>query len=184
MKTKYMISAVLKTFIFVALAFGIANCAKSNNNGNISMANGYRLVNNICYQSMNGVSMPASSPTACSQVNAPIYQMTNGICYQMINGQPVQQPNQAACSTTGAGYGAYGNCAPQLVNGQYVQQPYCNQGSTYPGYGLTGGAGAGVVTQVCMGPYTDGNQWVNCGTQMNCSGYTLYNQSMQFVRCQ
>lgn len=178
MKTNNMISTVLKTLTFVVLAFGITNCNKgNNNNANYGYGvNGYRIVNNICYQSYNGISTPVAN-NACP-ANTPMYQMNGNVCNQVVNGQYIAQPNMALCNTTGTAYGANGACAPQMVNGQYVQQPYCNTGMNGM-YGVNG-----MMTQVCMGPHTDGNQWVNCGTQMNCSGYTLYNQSMQMVRCQ
>lgn len=195
MKTNYMISTVLKALTFVTLAFGITNCNKSNNNGNVGLANGYRLVNNVCYQTMNGVSMPAGNPSICTQMNAPMYQMNGGICYQIIpNGQPIQQQNTMLCTTNGTGaYGATGPCAPQMINGQYVQQPYCNSGMG----GTNGMYGMG---QVCSGYYHDqNNQTATCNPQLppgqqsqdvngqvmlNCSGMTLLNQVNQMVYCQ
>lgn len=37
---------------------------------------------------------------------------------------------------------------------------------------------------VCSGPHTDGSQWVSCGADFNCSGFTLYDQLGRIVRCE
>lgn len=76
-----------------------------------------------------------------------LYQMINNTCYQLVNGQYVPQADSSLCTT---------------------------ETGTSPSY----------VSQVCTGPHTDGLQWVNCGAEFNCAGYTLYNQQGQIVKCQ
>lgn len=106
------------------------------------------------------------------------YQLINNVCYQNTNGTLVQvAPN--LCTTAGQ-YQMINNTCYQLVNGQYVPQANTSL-CTMNNYGYNTG---GYSTQVCNGSFTDGYQWVNCGTQFNCSGYTLYNQQGQIVRCQ
>ncbi|WII70810.1 hypothetical protein QJS83_10095 [Bdellovibrio sp. 22V] len=103
------------------------------------------------------------------------YMGANGICYAQ-NGQ--QMPNTSYCYNnngynTGYTWQANGTCV-QTSTGMQVPVNYCQ----------TNGYNNGTATMVCQGPHTDGYQWVQCGTQFNCAGYTLYNQSMQIVRCQ
>lgn len=189
MKTNNMISTVLKTLTFVVLAFGITNCNKGNNNNanyGYGMVNGYRIVNNICYQSYNGISTPVAN-NACP-ANTPMYQMNGNVCNQVVNGQYIPQPNPALCSANGSAYGVNGACAPQMINGQYVQQPNCNPGMNgmYGVNGMNGMNGAyNTVTQTCYGSYYHaqyGN--VNCGTQYYCQGPGFTNQYGQPVICQ
>ncbi|MBV2169472.1 MAG: hypothetical protein KUL82_12270 [Bdellovibrio sp.] len=111
-----------------------------------------------------------------STVTTSGYQMINNLCYQNINGA-LTQVNTSLCSNVNGSYQMINNLCYQVVNGQYIQQAN-TQMCMYNNYNN------GYTTQVCNGPHTDGSQWVNCGTQFNCSGYTLYNQSGQIVRCQ
>lgn len=190
MKPNNLITVTLKALTFFALAFGITNCSKSNDSGNIGLNNGLRMVNNICYQ---GVTQVAT--TTCTQMNAPMYQMQqNGMCYQILpNGQTIPQQNTSLCTAGGYGYGANGTCAPQYVNGQYVQQPYCNSGMN-GAYGINGG----INNTQCNGLYHDNQQTVMCNSSlppgggmqyvngvnsMNCSNYRLYDQYNQVVYC-
>ena len=101
------------------------------------------------------------------------YTMQNGQCYSS-NGQIV---NMQLCQTYGQGTGSYymmnGQCYSNT--GQIVNMQLCQN------YG----GGTGASTQ-CNGVYYYYNQYswqaVYCnGT--NCSGYTVYNQQGQPVRC-
>lgn len=151
MKTKTVISKILKVIGIISMTMMLVNCAKDKSTRNptqpvVTTTPVYQMVGNLCYQNVNGVLQQVSNTALCTQAQgAGTYQMINNICYQLINNQYVPQANTALCTNAQTG---------------------------------------GVAGQVCNGPHTDGYQWVNCGTQMNCAGYTLYNQSGQIVRCQ
>ncbi len=144
MKTNNLIAKILRVVSLLSIALFMANCARDNNNNSTGMVGAYQMINNMCYQNVNGTLQQVANQSLCYQAGN--YQMINNVCYQVINGQYVPQSNSALC--------------------------------------MGGLGGGGITTQVCNGQYTDGMQWVNCGTQFNCSGYTLYNQSGQVVRCQ
>lgn len=173
---------MFKIVSLIAMTALLANCSKGNSGGStVTTVGTYQMVNNICYQNLNGV-MTQVAPNLCS--NSGSYQMMNGVCYQLVNGQYVQQSNTALCSTSANSYQFLNGICYQVVNGQYIQQPnttLCSSTST---------------TQLCNGYYTDGSRMALCtegasgisysGTTlvMDCSGYTLYNQQGQIVRCQ
>lgn len=148
MKTGNMISKILKVLGLISMSLMLANCAKDkgNNNAVTTTVGTYQMINNLCYQNVNGTLQQVANTSLCT-TGAGSYQMINNMCYQLINGQYVPQANTALCTNNGFNTG-------------------------------------GIVAQVCSGPHTDGMQWVTCGTQFNCAGYTLYNQSGQIVRCQ
>ncbi len=106
-----------------------------------------------------------------SNANAGYYQVNQqGQCVSS-NGQPVQQQ---LCQQNG-NYSAYhydqqGQCVSST--GQPVQPQLCQQ---------TGGGG---YAQQCYGQYSYNGQVYACGTQYNCSGYTMYNSQNQPVQCQ
>lgn len=147
MKTKSVVSQILKIVGLISMTMMLVNCAKDKGNSTQTVTPTvptYQMVGNLCYQNVNGVLQQVANTALCTQ-GAGTYQMINNICYQLVNGQYVPQANTALCANS--------------QNGVYQ-------------------------SQVCSGPHTDGQQWVNCGTQMNCAGYTLYNQTGQIVRCQ
>lgn len=150
MKTRNVISKILKVVGLISMSLMLVNCAKDKGNNNAAppttTVGTYQMINNLCYQNVNGTLQQVANTSLCTANGAGSYQMINNICYQLVNGQYVPQANAALCTNSG------------------------NNG--------------GVMTQVCSGPHTDGVQWVTCGTQFNCAGYTLYNQSGQVVRCQ
>lgn len=192
MKTNNMVSTVFKALTFMVLAFGITNCNKSNNNnGYVGVPNGYRLVNNVCYQTTNGVNTPVGNPSVCTQMNAPMYQMNGSVCYQIINGQQIPQQNTMLCNATGTGVGVgnyvmSNNICYQVVNGQYIPQQntaLCTMNGMNGMYGMNGVNG--MTTQVCNGQYYHpqyGN--VACGIQYYCQGPGFTNQYGQQVYCQ
>lgn len=154
MRTKNMISKILKACALISMTLMLANCAKDKGNNTVATATTgtYQMINNVCYQNINGTLQQVANTSLCTTTGAGSYQMINNTCYQLVNGQYVPQVDTNLC----------------MMNG------YNNNGFN------TGG----IVTQVCNGQYTDGMQWVSCGTQFNCSGYTLYNQQGAIVRCQ
>lgn len=176
MKTNNMISKVFKMVALLSMTLLLANCSKNNGSSSTTVGT-YQMMNGICYQNVNGQLIQQSNTNLCYNNGANGYQMMNGICYQNVNGQLIQQSNTNLCYNNG-GTGSY-----QLINGQCYQN-INGQLTVAPNYSYCNGNNGGYNTQVCNGPYTDGYQWVQCGTQFNCSGYTLYNQSYQIVRCQ
>ncbi len=147
MKTNSIVSKILKIVGLISMTMMLVNCAKDKGNNTQTVTPTvpvYQMINNLCYQNVNGVLQQVANTALCNQA-AGTYQMINNICYQLVNGQYVPQANTALCANSQIGV---------------------NQ------------------SQICSGPHTDGYQWVNCGTQMNCAGYTLYNQTGQIVRCQ
>lgn len=150
MKPDNLITVTLKALAFFALAFGITNCSKSNDSGNIGLNNGLRMVNNICYQGYTQV-----ATASCTQTNAPMYQMQqNGMCYQILaNGQTIPQQNTSLCTAGGYGYGANGTygTTTQVCNGTYTHPSYgtVNCGTQYycQGPGFTNQYGQQVYCQ-------------------------------------
>lgn len=156
MKTFNKISKVLKLVGLVTMTLMLANCAKDKNNNTVQTVGGYQLINNTCYQTINGTRQVVNQ-ALCNGVGS--YIMQGNICYMVVNGQYIQQPNTMACNNS-------------MYNGYNT------------GYN-TGYNNGNVIVQYCSGPHTDGATTVNCGVNFNCSGYTLYNSNTgQTVRCQ
>lgn len=183
MKT-HIFTKIFKALSLVALTLFLANCSKNNSSGTTTVGT-YQYINGICYQNVNGQLIQQSNTALCNSAGQ--YQLINGICYQNVNGQLIQQSNTALCTSSTGSYQYINGICYQNVNGQLIQQPNTALCST-----------AGVGGQVCSGMYTDGMRWAQCTPTMaagqysysgnvivmNCSGYTLYNQSGQIVRCQ
>lgn len=176
MKTN-VVYKIFKALSLVAMTLMLANCSKNNKSTPAAAPTAYQMMNGTCYQNVNGQMVPQTNVALCSGTTAGQYIMVNGTCNQVVNGQYVPQANTSLCSTTSGQYTMMNGICYQVVNGQYIPQANTNvcMNSTNTG---------GYQTMVCNGPHTDGMQWVQCGTQFNCAGYTLYNQYGQIVRCQ
>lgn len=173
MKNLNIVSKIFKALSLVAITLLLANCGKDNKNST-NIVGAYQMTNGICYQNVNGQLIQQPNTSLCNGTGS--YTMQNGICYQNVNGQLIQQANTSLCNNNGGSYVLQNGICYQNINGQMIQQAntsLCNQNNT-----------GGYQTMVCSGPHTDGMQWVQCGTQFNCAGYTLYNQNGQIVRCQ
>lgn len=180
MKTKRVTGILLKVLSAITLLAGIANCSKSNNNSGYGYAgNGYQMINNVCYQNINGVQQPVA--TNLCMMGANPYQMINNQCYQMINGQPGQVVSPNLCYNNTGYNSGYNNGYNTGYNGGYGTS-ICQRSYTttyqYP-------------VQVCQGMFHDNSRQINCGYPdpatgmvVNCSGCTLYNQNNQIVTCQ
>ncbi|KYG62736.1 hypothetical protein AZI87_15755 [Bdellovibrio bacteriovorus] len=173
MKTNNIFSKIFKALALVSLSVFLVNCSKDNKSSTTNT--GYVMQNGICYQNVNGQLIQQANTSLCYN-SGNGYVMQNGLCYQNINGQLIQQANTSLCYTNTGSYVYQNGMCYQYVNGQYIQQANTSLCSGYNTGGYT--------TQVCNGYHTDGYQWVNCGVQFNCSGYTLMNQSGQITRCQ
>ncbi|WP_295905960.1 hypothetical protein [uncultured Bdellovibrio sp.] len=176
MKTLNLVSKIFKALSLVAITLLLANCSKDNKSS--TTVGAYQLVNGICYQNVNGQLVQQSNTALCN--NAGGYQLINGMCYQNVNGQLIQQANTSLCTSSTGSYQLVNGVCYQNINGQLIQQ--ANTSLCYNNGGYNNG---GYQTMVCTGAYTDGYQIAQCGTQFNCSGYTLMNvQTGQIVRCQ
>jgi hypothetical protein len=114
-----------------------------------------------------------SSGSAAPAPASGYYQLVGSTCYMNSNGSMTATAN-TNCSGTGTYYYSSGStCYLHASNGSATQvaATYCS---------TTGNNNSGP----CQGLFTDGYQWVTCGTQFNCSGYTLMNQQGQIITCQ
>lgn len=160
MKTQ-ILKNIFKVIALGIMTLGLANCSKDSGGG--SSNNQYVMQGNMCYRVVNGQYQQEYNTSLCynnQYNNGNQYVMQNGMCYRVQNGQYFQEYNTSLC------------------------------------YNNNGGINNGQITQVCSGYYNDGMRTALCtpganGIQyqgqylvMNCSGYTLYNQQGQIVRCQ
>ena len=167
MKTKYMISKVLKVFALVTMALSLANCSKSDSGGTAAVTSAYSY--NVSGQCVLTASGAVVSTTYCATTNNGYSYNSAGQCIQTSNGTVVSTSLCTQSGTNGYTYNANGQCI-QTSTGIVVQQTLCQNTSGY--------------TQVCTGPHFDSVRWWNCGVEVNCSGYRLQNQSGQVVQCQ
>jgi|GEM_PF-1614005 len=182
--------------LFVVAALAFFGCDKKKDNP----APAYRWENGNCLNSSN---QPVPS-NYCSGIanNGFIYQ--NGLCIQQSTGQ--QYPMNYCQQTTGNNGFIYQNglCIQQSTGQQYpmnycqqttgnngfiYQNGLCIQQSTGQQYPASYCQGTGMAGEQCAGKtYYYNSGWglaaVQCGVQTNCSGYWLYNSSMQPVYCQ
>ncbi len=174
MKTNYKYK-VLKVLVGLYSALFLVNC--SNNSGDSGSAaapnTGYfQLIGSTCYLNSNGT-LTSTDSAKCSQ-SGTYYYSSGSICYLHSGNGTATQVSSNYCSSNGknGNYQLVGNTCYQNVNGALTQVNNSLCTST------TGTVGT------CQGLHTDGYQWVTCGSQFNCSGYTLMNQQGQVVTCQ
>lgn len=121
MKTFNTISKVLKLVGLVTMTLMLTNCAKDKNNNTVQAVGGYQLINNTCYQTINGVQQPVNQ-ALCNGAGS--YVMQGNICYRVVNGQYIQQPNTMACSNSVYNTGINNGINTGNIISQYCSGPY------------------------------------------------------------
>lgn len=140
MKTNTVFAKILKVVGLISMTLMLANCAKDKTTATVPTVGTYQMINNLCYQNVNGTMQQVANTALCNQ-GAGSYVMSGNTCYQVVNGQYIPQANTYLCTNNTNMNGGY---MTQVCSGMYTDDRTwvnCGVQMSCSGYTLRNQAG-------------------------------------------